>query len=182
MEIKDILNDLPVLETERLILRKFEDKDVNDLFEYCSDEQTVKYVTFPLYTDIQMAKDRINDLKEKYKKGEIACWAIEDKQTGKMIGSIDFVNIYEKDKKVEIGYILNKNYWNKGYITEANKKIIEFGLNEMNLVRMQARCISENIGSAKVMEKSGMEFEGLFRKAEYRNNTYYDVKYYAIIK
>ena len=60
------------------------------------------------------------------------------------------------------------------------QKLIEFGFNELDLVRIQARCFEENIGSQKVMEKSGMQFEGLLRKSMLVKGQYQNVKMYAI--
>lgn len=173
--------ELLKLETERLILRKFESKDASDLFEYCSDEETVKYVTFPRYHSMVDSIDRISDLTQKYKTHEIMCWAIELKETGKVIGSIDFVNYYDSIKCVEIGYILNNAFWNKGYITEAAACLTKYAFEQLKMVRVQAKCIAENLGSSRVMEKIGMKFEGCLRKSTYRNERYYDVNYFAIL-
>jgi [ribosomal protein S5]-alanine N-acetyltransferase len=82
-----------------------------------------------------------------------------------LIGTIDFGAIDDKHKFVEIAYVLSEEYWNQGITTEAVKKLIDFGFKELGLVRIQARCFEENIGSQKVMEKSGMFFEGILRKS-----------------
>jgi len=64
--------------------------------------------------------------------------------------------------------------------TVATKKLIDFGFQELKLVRIQARCFEENISSQKVMEKSGMQIEGLLRKSMFVKGQYKNVKMYAI--
>uniref|UniRef100_UPI00406BF829 GNAT family N-acetyltransferase n=1 Tax=Lysinibacillus sp. FSL W7-1291 TaxID=2954544 RepID=UPI00406BF829 len=63
------------------------------------------------------------------------------------MGTIDFVTISNTHQYAEIGYVLSEDYWNKGFTTEATKKLIDFGFKEINLVRIQARCFEENIAS-----------------------------------
>lgn len=75
-----------------------------------------------------------------------------------------------------------KDFWNQGIMTEVINRIIEFGFKELKLIRIEARCHPENIGSAKVMEKSGMKFEGILRKHIWAKDDYQDVKIYSIIK
>lgn len=174
--------ELPILETDRLILRKFEDKDKEDLYEYCSDPENLIYINLEPYTSTEQAMDRIDYLKAKYAEDDVACWAIEVKENSKMIGSIDFIEFGDKDNKAEIGYLINRKYWNNGYATEATKKLIEYGFENLGLIRIQAKCAVENIASARVMEKSNMKFEGIERKAENVRGKFHDLKEYAIIK
>lgn len=60
----------------------------------------------------------------------------------------------------EIGWIISKKYWGKGYVTEAAKAIIEFAKNDLKLKKIIAHCDSENVASYKVMEKLGMSYVG----------------------
>lgn len=67
-------------------------------------------------------------------------------------------------------------------MTEVAKRIIQFGFDEVGLERIQARCLVKNTGSAKVMEKAGMQFEGVLRKYMRVKNELQDLKMYAIVK
>lgn len=118
----------------------------------------------------------------RYENKQVAPWGIELKENGKFIGTIDFVWWQPKHKSAEIGYVLSKNYWGKGITTEAAKKVITFGFDQMNLVRIQAKCIVANTGSRRVMEKSGMSFEGVMRKAILYKGVRQDLQLYSIIK
>lgn len=175
--------NLPVLETERLILRKFEKKDIEDLYEYASDEEVTRYVPFPRYESLKDAEEYIAFLEHQYKEGDLtSSWAIELKDSKKVIGAINFVEVSLVDQCAMVGYILNKQYWCKGYITEALKKILEESFITLSFHRVEARCIKENVGSSKVMEKCGMQFEGCFRDKFYHHGKFVDENYYAILK
>lgn len=182
-DIKKVFGNLPIIETQRLIIRTFKSTDVQDLYEYCSDEEVTRYVTFDTYTSIEDANKRIEFLIKNYHElTQPITWAIEYKQNGKVIGSIDYVKWSTKNKSGEIGYILNKKYWNKGIMTEALKAVIKFGFENMDLNRIQIRCDERNIGSYKVMEKNDLKYEGTFRQEEYIKGEFINVKYYSILK
>lgn len=174
--------ELPVLETERLILRKVTQEDLEDIFSYGSIEEVTKYVTWNTHRTLADSQVFIDFALNQYEQKKIAPWGIEYKETSKMIGSIDFVSWQQHHKIAEIGYVLSPNYWGKGIITEAAKKIIQYGFEEMDLVRIQARCFVQNIGSARVMEKAGMSLEGIMKKALFIKENHWDLKMYAILK
>ncbi|HHU27993.1 TPA: GNAT family N-acetyltransferase [bacterium] len=169
------------LETRRLILRKVSKKDINDIYEYGSDEKVAKYVSWSTYNSIQDAQSFINHVLIKYETDNPYIWAIEDKKNKKMIGTIDFVTINKKENYGEIGYVLNRNYWNQGIMSEALNVIIDFGFNKLNLNKIRARCVKENIASSKVLEKAGMKFNCIKRDHIEKDGIYYDLIYYSLL-
>ena len=173
---------LPKIETKRLILRKFTKKDFNDLYEYASDNKVTQYLSWDTYKNIDMAVEYIEHMLEKYAKNEIAPWAIEWKENSKLIGSIGFVHYDKKNFSAEIGYVLNRNYWNKGIMTEALKEIIRFGFERMHLIKIEAKLNALNLPSEKVMQKSGLRYERTLRKKEFLKGKLIDIKYYSILK
>ena len=181
--VKKVFGNLPTLETERLNIRLFSNQDVQDLYEYCSDEQVTRYLPFETYNNIADAIDRINFCIESYKniQGPIL-WAIEYKENGKLIGSIDFVRWNEENKEAEIGYALNRKYWNKGIMTEALKTVIKFGFEKMDLNRIEMHCDERNMGSARVMEKNGLKYEGTLRQKKWQKGEYMSLKCYSILR
>lgn len=181
--IQKVFGSLPTFETERLKIRLFKKEDVDDLYEYCSDDEVTKYLPFLTYTKKQDAIDRINYCIEGYEKLEAPIlWAIEYKEEQKLIGGIDFVKWDEENKEAEIGYILNKKYWNKGIMTEALKTILKFGFEKMDLNRIELRCDERNIGSARVMEKNGLKHEGMLRQKRFQKGEFVNIKCYSILK
>ncbi len=182
MEIQDIFKDLPTLETERLILRKVTKDDLASMYEYGSDPEVSKYVTWERHRSIDDTQAFLDFILNQYENGKLAPWAIEYKENGKMIGTIDFVDWQPALRIGEIGYVLHRDYWGRGLMSEAAKRVIDFGFEEMDLVRIQAVCLPENKGSYRVMEKAGMEYEGTLRKARVIKGKHCDVKMYSIVK
>lgn len=182
MKTEDIFGDLPILETERTILRKITREDENDMFEYCSDEEVAKYTTWYEHKEIEDTRVFIHMVLDQYHHQQVAPWGIEDKLSGKLIGTCGFVYWNTNHSRAELGYALSRTYWGKGYMSEVVKKMIEFGFTKMELVRIEARCHLENIGSWRVMEKAGMQFEGILRKHLFAKGVHEDVKMYSIIK
>ncbi|RZT23788.1 GNAT family N-acetyltransferase [Fictibacillus sp. BK138] len=182
MNVQDIYKEIPSLETERILLRKITMDDLEDMFEYGSDEDVAKYVTWDKHKTTNDTKEFIEFVLGRYEKGEVAPWGIELKENGKFIGTVDFVSWSPYHNNAEIGYVLSKPYWGKGITTEAVHELIRFGFGKMDLVRIQARCFMENIGSERVMEKIGMTYEGVIRKGMFAKGEHRDLKLYSLLK
>lgn len=179
---ENIFKNLPQLETERLILRKINMNDAKDLFAYGSNPEITKYVCWQTYKSKEDAVSFINKTLEQYSNGAVSPWGIVIKEHNKLIGTCGFIRYDPDHNKGELAYALSCDYWNKGIMTEAVKKIIEFGFENMDLNKVQARCIKENIGSEKVMIKSGMKFDGILRNDILLKDNYFDLKVYSILK
>ena len=151
-------NKIIIVETERLILRRYKKEDIQDLFEYLSDIEVVKYEPYkPLTFD--EAKENLEwriDTKEMI--------AVELKNSHKMIG-----NVYmgKRDfEALEIGYVFNRNYWGKGYAAESCKALIQRAFSN-DVHRIYAECDPNNKNSWKLLEALGFQREAHFRKNVY---------------
>lgn len=182
MKIEDIFGNLPVLETERTKIRKITIEDLDDMYDYCSDEAVSEHAIWYSHKSLDDTKGFIEFVLKAYNKCEVTPWGIEDKNTNRLIGTCGFVYWNIIHSRAELGYALSRDYWNKGIMSEVVRGIIDFGFKEMDLVRIEARCHPKNIGSARVMEKSGMTFEGILRKQLFAKGQHQDVKMYSIVK
>ncbi|HCN56734.1 MAG TPA: GNAT family N-acetyltransferase [Exiguobacterium sp.] len=183
MTTTEFYRHLPVLKTERLVLRPLRASDLDDLFEYTQDEETARYVTWNANQTIEQAEQFLNYVLSNYEQGNEAPWAIVWKETGKMIGTIDFIHLLLDDnKQAELGYALSREFWGKGIVTEAVARVMAYGFEELKLERIQARCMEPNIGSARVMEKVGMTYEGTLRRLIFIKGAFHDVKMYAMLR
>ncbi|WNB91665.1 GNAT family protein [Bacillus sp. NEB1478] len=182
MEIESVFGDFPILETERLILRKITFDDAEDMFYYGSNDEVTKHVTWHTHQSLSDTKEFIKFILNKYENKELSPWGIELKENGMFIGTIDFVSWNPTHNSAEIGYVISHDYWGMGIMTEAATAVIKFGFENMDLIRIQARCFLENIGSERVMEKSGMSFEGIIRKGMFSKEKHHDLKMYSILK
>jgi ribosomal-protein-alanine N-acetyltransferase len=175
-----------IYSTDRLIVRKWEESDTKDLFEYCSDPEVTKYLTFPTYRSKDDALARIHAMHQAYEqycaghKDTNIDFAIELKSEGKVIGSVGFVG-YKSDV-LELGYVVNPKYQGQGYMTEALKGMLQY-IRKHNLAkRIEAKFDSDNAASGKVMEKAGMKFLEIRSKAICNNtNKHTDAIVYSIL-
>ncbi len=169
--------------TERLTLRRFEIEDAENVFyNWFSDEQTVKYLTWPVYKSVDEAEDMIKSWIAQYDNTEYYNWAIELNDLEQPIGNISVTNINEKTESFELGFCLGSQFFNKGYMTEAVTAIIRFFINEVGAGRVWARHDTENPNSGKVMAAAGMEYEGTLRHAGFNNQGICDEAVYAKVR
>ncbi|UOQ48589.1 GNAT family N-acetyltransferase [Gracilibacillus caseinilyticus] len=182
MKIADIYGNLPLLETNRLRLRKIKQTDIEAIFHYASQDRVSRYVTWNSHESIRETTAFVEFILEQYKKGNISPWGIEFKETGEFIGTVDFVTWDPDQFTAEIGYVITPEYWGRGIVTEAVKELFRFGFTHMKLERIQARCLEANIASARVMEKAGMTYEGTLRHAIYKSGKHYNLKIYSILR
>ena len=172
------------LETERLIIRQFSEEDAADMFNnWASDEEVTRCLTWPTHGSIDITKKVIGMWIEEYKNLEYYQWAIELKESRSVIGSISLMSIDNHNENCEVGYCIGKAFWNRGIVTEAFSKVIEFAFDELGFQRITARHQADNTASGKVMEKCGLKYEGQLRKI-LRNSRgiLVDCKYYSILK
>ena len=182
MSLDELLADLPILETDRLLLRKVSLEDAADIFEYASDPEVPRFMPWGPHQSIQATYEYLEHVVDIYRQHSPGPWAIVHKRDAKMIGTCSFGSWERDHRRAEIGYVLNRRYWGQGYMTEAIRAIIAFGFRELGLNRIQARCDVPNIGSARVMEKAGMSFEGVLRQQLFSKGSYRDMKMYSILR
>ncbi|MGN1201490.1 MAG: GNAT family N-acetyltransferase [Candidatus Caccovivens sp.] len=169
-----------MLETKRLVLRYFEMTDCEDVTKFCQDEMMTKYLPLPSPYHLSDAESWISGQKERREKGTTYDFAIIDKETNKLIGSISLM-INKSNNFAEIGYWLAPAHWRKGLTTEACKKIIEFAFDNLKLHKVFAKHYIENPASGKVMEKSGLHYVATLQDHALKDGKYHDVKLYELI-
>jgi ribosomal-protein-alanine N-acetyltransferase len=183
--VKDMLNHegTKQLQTERLILRKFTEEDAEVMYNnWASDSEVTKYLTWPIHSSVEVTKKVLNRWVHCYNNLEFYQWAIELKESGKIIGSISLINIDNDIENCELGYCIGKTFWNRGIVTEAVSAIIDFAFTEVVFKRISARHHVDNTPSGKVMEKCGLKYEGLLKNIiKDGNGILVDCKYYSIL-
>jgi len=165
------------METERLILRRFELCDAADLLEYASDAATVEYLIWDGVQTIEAATASIYD----YYWSRPSIWAVELASEGKMIGCIDLRLVHDHDR-AEFGYVFNRKYWNKGYATETLRAVLVLCFDKLGVSRVASQHYAENGGSGRVMEKAGMTREGNLRQHELVKGKLRDCVQYGIVQ
>ena len=149
-----------ILETDRLILRAWEITDLDDFFEYASVEGVGEKAGW----EHHKSKDKSLEILKMFME-EKKVFAIVLKENQKAIGSIGIEELSEElDKDLdnllgrELGYVLNKDYWNKGIMTEAVSKVVDYCFNTLKLNFLMASYFNHNIASKKVLENLNFKF------------------------
>lgn len=182
MADEKLFPEFPVLSTDRLLLRQLVPHDAEDVFEYASVQEVAKFLIWNPHTKIEDSLDFIRSAQEQFESSKSFVWGIEFKSDKKLIGTIDLRDFNSPHRCGDVGYVISKNYWNKGIITEAFRELIRFGFSELNLNRIEAHCEEENTGSWKVMQKSGLKFEGILREKVFFKERYHTMKMYSILR
>lgn len=171
------------METERLLLRPFTLDDAEVMFySWASDPEVTKYLTWPAHESVEVSRWVLSDWCSHYGEPDYYQWAIVPKELGEPIGSIAVVRADNQAQWVEIGYCIGKQWWHRGYVSEALKALIAFFFEEVGVGRIQARHDPRNPNSGAVMRKCGLVCEGTLRRADVNNQGICDECIYSILR
>ncbi|MFV7236624.1 MULTISPECIES: GNAT family N-acetyltransferase [Flavobacterium] len=174
-------NPFPNLETERLLLRRVDENDVNEIFALRSNQETMKYIPRPLVKTTEDALEHIAMIDTKIENNEGINWGITLKDNPKLIGLIGHYRIKPEHFRAEIGYMLLPEFNGKGIISEAVKEAVNYGFKVMKLHSIEAIIAPENHGSEKVLEKNGFVKEAHLKENEFFEGRFLDTVIYSIL-
>jgi len=177
-----IFTEFKVIRTDNLLLRKIIIDDAKDMFEIFSDNEVLKHYDLLPHKTVSETVEFIKFQEEWYENRKGIRWGIIKKDENKLIGTCGFHHFDEEFKRAEIGYELNKNYWNKGFMKEALKEILKVGFSFMNLNRIEGIVDNENEVSKIILIKLGFKFEGCLRERFYFNGEFRDENHYGLLK
>ena len=162
------------LESPRLILRSFQDSDLESFLAYRNDPEVAKYqswnVPYPRENGIQFVD--IMKMISPTSQGEWYQVAVELKSTGEMIGDVAFCTMLYDQQQALVGYSLARPFWHQGFAFEAVGCLLKYLFEERGLHRVIAECDVENVASWKLLEKLGFR-----REAHLVENVYFKGKY-----
>lgn len=150
-----------IMETKRLIMREFSQKDFLDLSQILQDPEVV-YAYEHTFTD-QDVQNWLDRQFKRYQDDGFGLWALIEKQTGEMVGQAGLTwQDCEGEKVLEIGYLLKKNFWHQGYATEAAEACKTYAFEQLGALRVYSIIKSDNWASMRVAERIGMKKEKEF--------------------
>lgn len=171
------------IETQRLILRKFEISDAYDMFyTWANDDEVTKYMRWEPHKSVEETREVLTHWISKYEKPKIYHWGIVLKENNQLIGSLGIEVKNEYDFCAEAGYCIGQKFWGKGYTAEALRAVFHYMFFEVGLNRIEACHSVENPASGRVMQKAGMTFEGMARQKYRCRLGFQDSNMYAILK
>lgn len=169
------------IKTERLLLRPLNLSDLDGMHEYASDKENTMYMCH-LPRKIQETAKFLSSVTKEWEKDMPSFYEFAIELDGKLIGSI---SVYLSDNRDsgDLGWILNKKYWNNGYATEAAMALKDFAINILHAKKLTANCDYRNIASFRVMEKIGLKLESDngIRVYPKKNETVHELMYSLIV-
>ena len=144
-----------IIKTERLLLRPLGGGDLKTVHEYASDPENTRYMFYLPNATEQETADFLRSAEQEWQKEHPSFFEFAILLEGGQIGAVS-IALDDVPTQGEIGWILNKKYWNRGYATESAEALLEFAKTQLHLQSVTAHCDWRNVASARVMEKIGM--------------------------
>lgn len=169
----------PKIETERLILRRYKETDIDAIYDIITDKRLSTYIKFPELTkeqELECIKEWIKEADDsKYER-----WVIERKKDDAIVGNIDVNTVVKKHNYCNVGYTIRYDYWGNGYAAEALEAVSNHLLEESGYYLVECSCNELNKQSSRVMEKAGFKKDGYIANRRLnKDGTYSGVEYYS---
>lgn len=156
---------MPEIETLRLRLRHCTPADLEDLAQIRGDAEVMRFIGDRKPQTKDKVRELLDEIYQHWQKHGFGRWAVIDKSADQFIGLCG-LNYLENTDETEIGYLLARSAWGKGYATESAKACLRYGFEELKLDQIVAVAFPENLVSRRVMEKLGMRYVKLTRYFE----------------
>lgn len=176
------MNNFPILETERFILRQLRLEDAPDLFSYFSKDEVTEFYDLESFTEVGQAEELIKNWNDRFTNAQGIRWGITFKHEDRIIGTCGFHNWSKEHFKIEVGYELSPPFWRQGIMTEVLKTVINYGFSRLGLNRIEAFIDPHNISSRKLLQKVGLTEEGTLRDYFYEKSKFVDAVIFSILK
>jgi [ribosomal protein S5]-alanine N-acetyltransferase len=176
------LPTFPILTTERLVLRELRPTDADQVFALRSDPMAMQHVNRPLAQTIEDASALIELILSRGELNESVQWAITLKASSSrsignddtFIGIIGFWRFVLEHHYGELGYMLSRDHWGKGMMSEAISAVVSFGFNSLDFHRVEAITRPQNAASIRALEKNGFVQEAHFKENIFWNGAFHD--------
>ncbi len=173
----------PVIETERLLLRGREPEDAEAIFRYASDPEVTPYMAWEPSQSLADVWDFLDGLTAFNYEQEALDYAIALRSSPReLIGGVGVYWRPREHRVMELGYVLSKEHWGKGFVPEAAGALIQFAFRTTPVERIFAPIFAENAKSRRAAEKMGLRFEGIARSSVLFRGVRRDEAVYAILR
>lgn len=167
------------LTTERLMLRRINMEDAEDIYSWMSDPKVMRPAASDLVESLSDVKKKIEQYQRRYdEQPNYYNWGLVLKDSGTLIGAIKTTSSCKRREATEVSYWLNLNYWGKGYLPEALNRVTEFLMNDVGYNTVEARILHSNLRSERVLIKCRFEHERPSKGAD--NDYFISAKCYVL--
>lgn len=174
--------ELPMIETERLVLRHPQKTDADNLFILFSDSVAMRYGSHEPWTERDAADAYIHAIELEFRERSRFRWAITVPKDDRLIGTVTLMNWDRTNRHAEVGYMLAPAMWGKGYASEAVCGVLGLAFGCMQLHRVEAEVDPRNEASVRLLERLGFKREGLLRDRWFLYDEWCDSGLYGLLR
>ncbi|MGR4894218.1 GNAT family N-acetyltransferase [Stenotrophomonas sp. LARHCG68] len=172
----------PELQSSRLRLREVRQDDAAALYDIHSDPVVMRYWSYPAWTELAQAEQKVADILSQRREQEILIWAIADKASDQLIGTAVAFALNRDQGRAEIGYSLRRDRQGQGLAVEAMRLIVPYLFDVLELRRLEADIDPRNAASCWLVEKLGFVREGVLRERWHVNGEITDTALYGLLE
>lgn len=173
---------LPVLESPRLRLRALRDEDAAALLVLHGDADVMRYWSTSPWADIARAHAHLQRARRDMESGDVLPWAIANRASDDLIGTLTLFRIDRDHRRAEIGYALGSAHWGRGLASEALRQVLHHAFDTLDLGRIEADTDPRNAPSRRMLERLGFVQEGTLRRRWLVNDEWCDTAFYGLLR
>jgi ribosomal-protein-alanine N-acetyltransferase len=175
------LHPFPTITTDRLVLRKFEESDLEDLLRIRTDPDVMLYINKEEQTR-EIVANVIKQIIANWENNESINWAVCLKDDPRLIGNFGFWRVDKYNHRAEVGYMLAKTHWRKGYLNELMPVALDYAFDVMKLHSIEANINAGNDASRNLLQKFDFQQEAYFKENYYFNGGFIDSVIFSLLK
>ena len=173
---------LPVITTERIVLRWISEDDIDGLYEVFSDPQVMRYWSTVPLANREAAGALQREIAAGNENNSMFKWGLALRESNSVIGTTTLFNLNLDNGRAEIGYAMGSAHWGKGYMNEALRALVGHAFDVMNLRRLEADVDPRNGASIRTLERLGFQREGFLRERWHVNGEIQDAIFYGLLR
>ncbi len=180
-ELDPFGSELPGIETQRLRMRHPRFEDAADLFAIFGDPVAMRYWSHEPHSELSVSQEYIAGIHKGLAERTLFQWAITLPENDRLVGTVTLIGWDRAHRRAELGYMLKPTLWGNGYASEAVRGVLRFGIDRMNLYRVEAELDPRNTASARLLERLGFKDEGLMRQRWFLYDEWCDGSMYGLL-
>jgi RimJ/RimL family protein N-acetyltransferase len=175
-------NTLPIITTERLVLRWVSENDIDSLYEVFSNPEVARYWSAPPYTTREQAVQLQREIAAGNESNTMFKWGLALRDSDRLIGTTTLFNLNLDNGRAEVGYAMGRAHWGKGYMNEALQALLLHAFEVMKLRRLEADVDPRNTASIRTLERLGFQKEGYLRERWHVAGEIQDALFYGLLR
>lgn len=182
MWLDNLFDAFPTLTTPRLRLRRITPADAEDIYRIFSDDEVLRYDDVDPFASLEYAVQFIHWVDRRFEHRDSVRWGLALRSDDRVIGTLGFPLFDDRGFRAVVGYELNRDYWRRGFMSEALQAAIRYAFTELNVNRIEALVLPQNRASIGLLEKTGFQQEGLLREYAFFRGSFHDHYLYSLLK